>query len=67
MRSFDKSRLIANTSADGRRIQYKQRHGAFPPWAWNSLPERPATPTTLGWVKSRQIAYAKARQREAAE
>jgi superfamily II DNA or RNA helicase len=45
--------------------QYKQRHGAFPPWAWNSLPERPATPTTLGWVKSRQIAYAKARQREA--
>jgi DNA repair protein RadD len=46
--------------------QYKQRHGAFPPWAWNNYPEKPPTLATLGWVKSRQIAYAKARQREAA-
>jgi DNA repair protein RadD len=46
--------------------QYKQRHGAFPPWAWNNYPERTPSLATLGWVKSRQIAYAKARQREAA-
>jgi DNA repair protein RadD len=45
--------------------QYKQRHGSFPPWAWNNYPEKAPTPATLGWVKSRQIAYAKARQRAA--
>jgi len=45
--------------------QYRAKHGAFPPWAWNQYPEKAPTLATLGWVKSRQIAYAKARQREA--
>jgi hypothetical protein len=45
--------------------QYRARYGSFPPWAWNSYPEKAPTLATMGWVKSRQIAYAKARQREA--
>jgi DNA repair protein RadD len=45
--------------------QYRAKHGSFPPWAWNNHPEKAPTLATLGWVKSRQIAYAKARQREA--
>jgi len=45
--------------------QYRARYGAFPPWAWNDRPEKAPTITTLGWVKSRQIAFAKTRQREA--
>jgi superfamily II DNA or RNA helicase len=40
---------------------YRAKFNAFPPWAWND--DRTATPTvtTLRWVKSRQIAYAKSR------
>lgn len=42
-------------------FKFKEKFGTFPPWDWNELP--PATPTleTLLWVKSRKIAYAKAR------
>jgi DNA repair protein RadD len=41
--------------------QYRTKHGHFPPWAWNDHP--PVTPSdpTLRWIKSRQIAWAKAR------
>jgi DNA repair protein RadD len=41
--------------------KFKDRFGAFPPWDYKNL--RPAAPSesTLRWVKSRQIAYAKSR------
>jgi DNA repair protein RadD len=41
--------------------KFRERFGAFPPWEYKSL--RPAAPSesTLRWVKSRQIAYAKSR------
>jgi DNA repair protein RadD len=41
--------------------KYREKFGTFPPWAYNDLP--PATPTdaVLRWVRSRQIAFAKAR------
>ena len=41
--------------------KFRERFGAFPPWDYKSL--RPAAPSesTLRWVKSRQIAYAKSR------
>jgi DNA repair protein RadD len=40
--------------------KFKDKFGSFPSWAWND--DQTATPavTTLGWVKSRQIAYARA-------
>lgn len=41
--------------------QYKKKFGGFPPWSWNhDLPLTP-TATTLSWVRSRQIAFAKRR------
>jgi superfamily II DNA or RNA helicase len=40
---------------------YKQKHGGFPPWAWNYHQTKEPKPTTRSWVRSRQIAYAKAR------
>jgi len=41
--------------------KFKDKFGHFPPWAYNDLP--PLTPTAglLSWVRSRNIAYAKAR------
>jgi DNA repair protein RadD len=41
--------------------QYKAKFGSFPPWAWNERPTCTPTATTLSWVRSRQIAYAKSR------
>ena len=41
--------------------QYKNKFGVFPPWDWNDRPTCEPTATTLSWVKSRQIAYAKRR------
>jgi len=41
--------------------QYKTKFGSFPPWAWNERPTCTPSATTLSWVRSRQIAYAKAR------
>jgi len=46
--------------------QHRARFGAFPPKSWNDLPEAEPSPATRRWVKSRQIAFAKARQKEAA-
>ena len=45
--------------------KYRDKYGSFPPWSWNNDPPESATPATLRWIKSRQIAYAKARQRMA--
>jgi DNA repair protein RadD len=41
--------------------QYKAKFGSFPPWAWNEQPTSTPSVTTLSWVRSRQIAYAKRR------
>jgi superfamily II DNA or RNA helicase len=41
--------------------QYKNKFGVFPPWDWNDRPTCEPTASTLSWVRSRQIAYAKRR------
>jgi superfamily II DNA or RNA helicase len=42
--------------------QYKIKFGGgYPPWSWNDLPTRAPTAMTLSWVRSKMIAYAKAR------
>jgi superfamily II DNA or RNA helicase len=40
---------------------FKAKFGTFPPWSWNDTLTATPTVTTLRWVKSRMIAYAKAR------
>jgi DNA repair protein RadD len=40
-------------------MQYKTKHGDFPPWSWNDQPPIGPSLATLRWIKSRQIAYAK--------
>lgn len=40
--------------------QYRVKHGNFPPWHWNDMPAVTPSPVTLRWIRSRQIAYAKA-------
>jgi len=41
--------------------KFRERFGNFPPWAWNRAePTQPCGAVTA-WVRSRQIAYAKAR------
>jgi DNA repair protein RadD len=44
---------------------YKEKFGAWPPWGSNPAPIEP-TPEVRSWVRSRIIAYAKAKQRSAA-
>jgi DNA repair protein RadD len=39
--------------------KYRERHGSFPPWSWNDSPPLTPSPTTLRWIKSRQIAFAR--------
>jgi superfamily II DNA or RNA helicase len=39
--------------------QYKNRFGAFPPWAWNDAPTVTPSAATLSWIKSEQIAFYK--------
>jgi superfamily II DNA or RNA helicase len=41
--------------------QFRTKHGGFPPWSWNDHPPVTPSPATLRWIKSRQIAWAKAR------
>jgi DNA repair protein RadD len=41
--------------------QYRTKFGDWPPWKWNEFPTLRPSATTRNWVKSRQIAYAKAR------
>jgi DNA repair protein RadD len=41
--------------------KFKERFGHYPPWDWNDKPALEPTMATLRWIKSRQIAFAKAR------
>ena len=45
--------------------KYKEKFGAYPPWGVTPDPIAPS-PEVRSWVRSRQIAYAKSRQREVA-
>ena len=40
-------------------FKYKEKIGVFPPREWSSSKGIPPSPETLGWIKSRTIAYAK--------
>ena len=41
--------------------KFKDKFGHFPPWTYNELPPAIPTDATLRWVRSRNIAFAKAR------
>jgi DNA repair protein RadD len=41
--------------------KFRERFGAFPPWDYKQLQPAAPSESTLRWVKSRQIAYAKSR------
>ena len=46
--------------------KFKEKHGSFPPWDWNSLsPEAPSM-ATLSWIRSRNIAWDKSHPRRVA-
>jgi DNA repair protein RadD len=40
--------------------KFKEKFGHFPPWSYNDLTPSEPSVTTRNWVRSRQIAYAKA-------
>jgi DNA repair protein RadD len=42
--------------------KFKEKFGSFPPWSWNSAEPMSAGPAVVAWVRSRDIAYAKAMQ-----
>lgn len=42
--------------------QFKEKCGQFPPWLWNDFAHKEPGAFTLGWVRHRQIAYAKRRR-----
>jgi superfamily II DNA or RNA helicase len=42
--------------------QFKEKCGQFPPWLWNDFAHKEPGTFTLGWVRHRQIAYAKRRR-----
>jgi DNA repair protein RadD len=44
--------------------QYKSRFGTWPPYSWNNDPIITPSETTLRWIKSKQIAFFRARERE---
>jgi superfamily II DNA or RNA helicase len=46
--------------------QYRKRFDHFPPWSWNNFPNLAPSASTLSWVKSRQIAFAKSNHRRTA-
>jgi DNA repair protein RadD len=41
--------------------KFKDKFGHFPPWSYNDLPPAAPSDAVLRWVRSRNIAYAKAR------
>jgi superfamily II DNA or RNA helicase len=43
--------------------KFKDRFGAFPPFAWNDLPALEPTLQTRRWIKSRNIAWAKSKRK----
>jgi superfamily II DNA or RNA helicase len=45
--------------------KFRERFGGFPPWAWNADPVVPPSRSTRGWIRSRYIAWRKARGRSA--
>ena len=40
--------------------KFKERFGVFPPWSYRDLSPTIPSNATLSWVRSRNIAYAKA-------
>ena len=46
--------------------QFKKRFGEFPPWFWNDDPPLEPSLATRRWIKSRQIAWARAQQKSRA-
>jgi DNA repair protein RadD len=42
--------------------KFKDKFGHFPPWSYNDLPPTAPTDATLRWIKSRNIAFARARR-----
>jgi superfamily II DNA or RNA helicase len=47
--------------------KYKEKFGVYPPWDWNQLPHEKPEPTTVSWVRSRHIAWARSRHNPANE
>jgi len=45
--------------------KFRDRFGTMPPWAWNDLPVLGPSLATQRWLKSRAIAYWRAKQAEA--
>lgn len=45
--------------------KYRERHGTFPPWAWNNQPPAEPSLATLRWIQSRNIARARTLTRTA--
>ncbi len=41
--------------------KFKEKFGTFPPWSYNDLPPVAPTDAVLRWIRSRNIAFAKAR------
>jgi DNA repair protein RadD len=41
--------------------QFRNRYGHYPPWSWNDMPVHAPSLSTLSWIRSRQIAFAKRR------
>ena len=42
--------------------KFRERFGFWPPFAWNDLPRFEPSTITARWIKSRIIAYARARR-----
>jgi hypothetical protein len=45
--------------------KYRERFGQFPPWNYRELQPKAPSDATFRWVKSRHIAWAKAREKMA--
>jgi DNA repair protein RadD len=45
------------------KVQFKERFGEWPPFAWNSNPPLPPTGPTINWVKAKWIANRHAQQK----
>jgi ribosomal protein L32 len=41
--------------------QYKSKFGSYPPWHWNDEPPLEPPPETRRWIRSKQIAWLRAR------
>jgi superfamily II DNA or RNA helicase len=43
-------------------MKFKEKFGAFPPWAWRDLEPKAPTTETRAWVRSRYVAWRKSRE-----